>query len=163
MRMGYNALYNYWRRRECFPFRATTKHKKAACCESTPTPPMAVEQQSALLRRMNMFDPATPPSTSADPPLLNGPAVAVDPRIQRTPYLQPAGGVSGCARQTVLFISFLLSGSEPACAPPEVRAAPALAQLNRLSPGFLSSICFRTRPPCDAGARHRSPKAFGRL
>ena len=60
MRMGYNALYNYWRRRECFPFRATTKHKKAACCESTPTPPMAVEQQSALLRRTNMFDPATP-------------------------------------------------------------------------------------------------------
>ena len=60
MRMGYNALYNYWRRRECFPFRATTEHKKAACCESTPTPPMAVEQQSALLRRTNMFDPATP-------------------------------------------------------------------------------------------------------
>ena len=58
--MGYNALYNYWRRRECFPFRATTEHKKAACCESTPTPPMAVEQQSALLRRTNMFDPATP-------------------------------------------------------------------------------------------------------
>ena len=61
---------------------------------------------------------------------VNGPAVTVDPRIQRTPYLQPAGGVSGCARQTVLFISVLLSGSEPACAPPEVRAAPALAQLN---------------------------------
>ena len=66
---------------------------------------------------------------------MNGPAVTVDPLTQRTPCLQPVGWVSGYARQTVPFyISFLLSGSEPACAPPEVTAAPALARLNIYTP-----------------------------
>ena len=46
-----------------------------------------------------------------------------------------------------LFISFLLSGSEPACAPPEVRAAPALAQLNRLAQASCRQFAFDPARP----------------
>ena len=59
-----------------------------ACCPGLESRPLVLQLSSNAERREGV----------------NGPAVTVDPLPQRTPHLQPAGGVSGYTRQTVPFI-----------------------------------------------------------